>query len=808
MWGRASPAADFCPPTWSFYICFIHASNFPIDKIRPNRVQYRKRLHSEIQEIQMKNPSTRREALRCVATAAAGLVGHGISQAQDAPIEIAGRPVEIALTSVSPETVRVAIRPLKQGQPQAIPPEGALAKDDWGPPVAHLRSLDGTRSVKCGDLTLRLSANPLTVRVESKGGRLVQELKVDSTTGVVSFQIGEGPLLGLGQGGPQFDRRGATDRMGSGQGGYRLATHGGRVPVQFAIGTPGWAMYIHQPLGAFDLTGKEGRLQPANPQAALPLDIFVIGATAPAAILGEYAKITGHPEMPPLWSLGYQQSHRTLGGPEGIIREAKLFREKKLPCDAMIYLGTDFCPVGWNTHNGEFAWNSTPFPDPKRAIQALHDENFKVVLHIVVEGRHFSGTVKDPCTAPPIPSGRTADNKWPADRQVSCYWPAHKPLLDLGVDGWWPDQGDGYDAASRLARNRMYFEGQRMYRPNERVYALHRNGYAGMQRYASFLWSGDVQSTWRTLQTHVPVAVNTGLSGIPYWGTDIGGFIPTSEFTGELYIRWFQFAAFCPLFRSHGRIWSLRLPWGWNTGEPDAVVKQETPSYHVDPNEFHNAAIEPICKKYLELRYQLMPYLYAAVKETCETGLPIIRALWLHYPDDAIAVARGDQYLYGRDILVAPVVEKGATSRSVYLPKGAWYDLWTRERLEGGREITRKIDLETIPLYVRAGAVIPMGPVKQYTAEKVDGPLALWVHPGADGVFSLYEDDGQTFDYRRGEFMRVDIAWNDRRRRLSLRLAKGSKLLAPAKRNILVQVAGESTTREVVFEGRPTNVQL
>ncbi len=178
-----------------------------------------------------------------------------------------------------------------------------------------------------------------------------------------------------------------------------------------------------------------------------------------------------------------------------------------------------------------------------------------------------------------------------------------------------------------------------MYRPNERVYALHRNGYAGMQRFASSLWSGDVHSTWETLRTHVSVGVNAGLSGIPFWGTDIGGFIPTPEYTGELYVRWFQFGAFCPLFRSHGRVWTLHLPWGWDLGEPSAYVRQETPGYHPDPKELHNAAIEPICRKYLELRYQLMQYLYTAVKDTCETGVPIMRALWLHYPDDALATA-------------------------------------------------------------------------------------------------------------------------------------------------------------------------
>jgi alpha-glucosidase/alpha-D-xyloside xylohydrolase len=737
-------------------------------------------------------PSSRRNVLKTIA---ASLLPRKVVFAQDAPIEIIISPVTV-------QTVRITM------QTVPVPRDGALVKEEWGPPVLRWRPIAGTRHVRCGNLTVDIAANPVTIRVAQKGGRTVQELKLDAAAGKLTFQLGDAPLLGLGQGGAQFDRRGNADRMGSGQGAYRLATHGGRVPVQFAIGTRGWALYIHQPLGAFDLTGKEGVFATANPQSALPLDVFVIGASAPAAILGEYAKITGYAEMPPLWSFGYQQSHRTLGTPEQILAEARTFREKKLPCDAMIYLGTDFCPNGWNTHNGEFTWNPRAFPDPKAAIQQLHDEHFKVVLHTVVEGRHYKGTVHDACTNPSQPTGRTADGKWPDDREVSCYWPAHKPLLDLGVDGWWPDQGDGYDATSRLLRNRMYFEGQQLYRPNERVYALHRNGYAGMQRYAAFLWSGDVQSRWETLKTHVPVGINAGLSGIPYWGTDIGGFIPTSEYTGELFVRWFQFSAFCPLFRSHGRVWTLHLPWGWNMGEPDAAVRQETPNYHPDPKELHNAAIEPICKKYLELRYQLMPYLYAAVKETCETGVPIIRALWLHYPDDPKAAGRGDEYLYGRDILVAPVVEKGVSERSLYLPSGEWYDFWTKERVEGGREITRKVDLGTMPLYVRAGAVIPMGPIKQYTAENVDAPIALWVHPGAGGSFSMYEDDGKTFDHRKGEFMRINLAWNDRQRRLSARLASGSKMIGTASRNFVVRIAGESATREFQFHGRPIEIKL
>ena len=248
--------------------------------------------------------------------------------------------------------------------------------------------------------------------------------------------------------------------------------------------------------------------------------------------------------------------------------------------------------------------------------------------------------------------------------------------MDVGVDGWWPDQGDGYDGPSRFNRHRMYWEGTQLYRPNERPFALHRNASAGIQRYGGFIWSGDVQSRWDTLAAHVPVAINTGLSGFPLWGTDIGGFYGTAEFTGELFVRWFQFAAFCPLFRSHGRNWHLHTPWGWDGGDGGPP---ETANFTADPAELHNKDVEPICRKYLELRSRLMPYIYTALKETTETGLPMMRALWLHHADDAAAVERGDEFLWGRDLLVAPVVEKGATTRRVYLPKGRWFDFWTGE---------------------------------------------------------------------------------------------------------------------------------
>jgi alpha-glucosidase/alpha-D-xyloside xylohydrolase len=186
----------------------------------------------------------------------------------------------------------------------------------------------------------------------------------------------------------------------------------------------------------------------------------------------------------------------------------------------------------------------------------------------------------------------------------------------------------------------------------------------------------------------------------------------------------------------------------------------------------------------------------------------MIRALWLHHHDDPQAVARGDQYLWGRDILVSPVVEKGATSRRLYLPRGEWYDFWTESRVTGGSEIDRQVDLATMPLHVRAGAILPFGPIKQYVDEPVDKALTLVVYSGADGAFTLYEDDGRSFNYRRGEWMGIEATWDDKARRLSLQLAAGSRMLTPLRREIDVRVAGDKPSHRVVFTGRPLAVTL
>jgi alpha-glucosidase/alpha-D-xyloside xylohydrolase len=715
--------------------------------------------------------------------------------ARAAEIRYRGGPAELSVSVVNEHTVQIVLDPLdEKGKPQPVWVATALVKLKQKPEVKLLaRELSESKEVAVGKLRVRVKPEPLTFTVTGADGKLVQELVIEKDDSV-TFRTAA-PVLGLGEGGPQFDRRGEYYRLVNGQVSPLLATHGGTIRVPFLLGTDGWALFVHhQPLGDFDLRERKGRFLPRKVDWDKRLEIFVIRLQDPADALAEYIRLTGQPVMPPKWALGYMQSHRTLAGPEEPLAIARTFREKKLPCDALIYLGTGYCPNGWNVGHGTLEFNPKAFDRPKENIASLHKLNFKVVLHKNRAPRNlFGASVTEPSDAP---------------LHIRNYWARHREAFALGVDGWWPDDGDELPVEARLARHRCYYEGSLQDRPNVRPWSLHRNGCAGVARYGGWIWSGDVQSTWATLAAHVPVGVNTSLSLTPFWGTDTGGFYPTKELTGELYVRWFQFSAFNPLFRSHGRTWKLRLPWGWNTGETGPVETKFKP----DPAELRNAEVEPICRKYLELRYRLLPYNYTLIREACDTGLPPVRALYLHYPNDPQAVKLGDQYLWGRDLLVAPVTTKGATERKLYLPEGDWYDFWTNEKHAGKRELTRKVDLATLPLFVRPGAILPLDPVRQYAAEPLTEPTTLRIYPGANGSFTLYDDDGQTLGYRDGsdpKTLWLRFEWDDATRRLTIQSDARMKKWPSGVRRFSVESAGSSAKpNRVEFRGMAMVVQL
>jgi alpha-glucosidase/alpha-D-xyloside xylohydrolase len=718
-------------------------------------------------------------------------------------IQFNGVPVELTISQVSEHTLRVELSPLDEhGKPQAELPSAGFAPFSTTEKL-RLRELAGDKELRAGQFRVTIKSQPLTITVRRANRTLVQKLTFDNEGGTnsVVFQTAA-PVLGLGEGGPQFDRRGEFYSTRNGEGVSSLAMYGARIPVPFLIGSDGWALFLSEPRGAFDLRGAQGVLHPQPGATPGRADVFLVDAREPADTMREFVRLTGAPVMPPKWALGYMQSHRTLSTEADILAEARTFREKQLPCDTFIFLGTGFCPAGWNLGHDSFQFNTNVFVhDAATVIQELHTNHLHVVLHVVPLQKDYPmlhGQI------PPAP-GEKLDAQ-----DIGVYWNRHHDLFAAGVDGWWPDEGDWLNVPSVLARHRMYYDGPLADRPNVRPWDLQRNGYAGIARDGGWVWSGDISSSWKTLAAQVAVGLNSSLSVSPFWGTDIGGFFPSRdmEYTGELYARWFEFAAFCPLFRSHGRTWHLHEPWGWNTGETGPVESRPTP----DPSELHNAAVEPICQKYLDLRYQLMPYTYTITREAHDTGLPLMRALWLQYPDDPQAVKLGDEYLWGRDLLVAPVLEKAAKARRVYLPAGTWFDWWTNEKLAGPRWIERTVDLETMPIYVRAGAIIPLDPVRQYTAQPMSEPTMLRVYPGADGTFTLYDDDGQSLGYLHDAdptMVWIRFRWDDKARRLTIEPDRRMKKWHGGARIYQVQLVGSGAEpKRVEFRSGSVAVKL
>jgi alpha-glucosidase/alpha-D-xyloside xylohydrolase len=535
-------------------------------------------------------------------------------------------------------------------------------------------------------------------------------------------------------------------------------------------------------------------------------DVFVFDAHEPANLMKDLSVIAGAAVMPPKWSLGYMQSHRELrdanmSSEQLLLWVVDTFREKKMPLDAVIYLGTGFTPTGWNTRQPSHDFNPRVFErDPKEVLDDIEARNTKVVVHI-----HPWHADRLPTLHGNIPpkEGETLDAS-----HILNYWKEHVHLVEAGVDGWWPDEGDRFNLFERIKRHQLYYQGPLFTQPNLRPWSLHRNGHLGVAQWGGWVWSGDTQAAWKTLEGQIAVGLNHSLSIGPYWGSDTGGFytgVNPPELTGELYARWFQFSAFNPSFRSHGRIWRLRVPWGWGLAEMGDLEGQRYPP---DAAEMNNQAIEPVCQKYANLRYQLIPYTYTLAAEARETGMPFMRALWLHYPSDEKARGIGDEFLWGRDMLIAPVYRKGAESRDVYLPQGDWYDWWTNEKMSGGSAVTRQVDLATMPIYVRAGAIIPFDPVRQYMEEEVTEPTTIRVYAGANGEFRWYEDDGRSQEYLGGRFAWTELNWDDASKRLTIARDQSSGTLRPQARKFVVELLPAGTKKEIDYNGTSATVSF
>ena len=568
---------------------------------------------------------------------------------------------------------------------------------------------------------------------------------------------------------------------------------------------------------------------------------FVYGPSLDRVVQG-YRAITGRATMPPKWALGLWQSRQRYETQKQSLDVVDEYRTRGIPFDNIVQDWFYWRADGWGSHE----FDPARFPDPKGWIEAIHRRHAN--LMISVWGKFYPGTKnfdalreKGFLYEPNLAEGRKDWVNFPftffdpftaASRDL--FWQQiDRELFSKGVDAWWMDASEpdlmsipnleghrarmvptGLGKPSRginlyaLATARAVYEGQRRSAPDQRVFNLTRSGYAGQQRYGATTWSGDITSTWTALERQIPAGLGFSISGNPYWTMDTGGFSVPSRFASrspkpedldewrELNARWFQYATFVPLLRMHGEFPYREL---WQFGGEDSPAGRSMLAFD-------------------RLRYRLMPYLYSLAGAATQEGGTFMRPLVMDYPDDPAVRSLRDEYLFGPAFLVSPVVHYKQRVRPVALPKGLWYDFWTGRALTGGRTVDVAAPYERLPLHVRAGSIVPFGPELQYTGEKKPDPLTLVVYTGADGRFTLYEDDGLTNAYEKGAFARIPLSWSEKARTLTLGPRAGSFKGMLASRTLRVAFVSAThplpytpdlpATKTVRYDGSATTVGM
>jgi alpha-D-xyloside xylohydrolase len=518
---------------------------------------------------------------------------------------------------------------------------------------------------------------------------------------------------------------------------------------------------------------------------------FCYGDGTIDSALKAYRQLTGEAPLMPKWMLGFWQCKERYAFQDELLGVAKKLRELKVPVDGIIQ-DWQYWPPGTNTW-GSHEFDPARYPDPAAMFKELHDMHFHSLISVWAKFDLGSENSKElnavggmfpQVTTYVFPPGH---GQWydpfsVAGRQT--YWKQMRDkLFAKGVDGWWLDapepeinnmgfrnyqtpMGPGYEVynAYPLMHSTGIYQGQRATTDRKRVVILTRSAYAGQQRNSAITWSGDIRGTWTVFKNQIPAGLNFSLSGIPYWNTDTGGFFGDRQ-TGngnarnpqfqEFFARWFQFSSFCPMFRVHSST---------GTNAPGREF------YRFDEKT------QGIMRTYLDLRYRLMPYLYSVAWQVTSNGSTFMRPLVMDFPKDQKTFGIGNQYLFGPAIMVTPVTTAGATTQPVYLPVTAspWFDFWTGSSRPGGQSVEAPATVDTLPLFVKPGSIIPMGPFLQFSSEKPADPIELRVYRGADGKFTLYEDEGDNYDYEKGTFATIPIAWNESKRTLTLGKRAGS----------------------------------
>jgi len=564
---------------------------------------------------------------------------------------------------------------------------------------------------------------------------------------------------------------------------------------------------------------------------------FMYGGNADG-VIALMRDLTGQVPMFPLWTFGYFQSKERYKSQDETVDVVKKYRELGVPIDGIIQ---DWQYWGDNYHWNGMEFLNPQFPNPKKMIDDIHAMNAHIAISVwasfgpktkpykALDEKGMLFNIKTwPLSAidvwPPdlnFPSGvRVYDVYNPEARKI--YWDyLNKGIFSLGMDGWWLDSTEPdhlevqpsdfdtktYMGSFRKVRNAFplmtvsgVYDNQRSITSDKRVFILTRSAFAGQQRYGANTWSGDVVSSWDALRNQISAGLNFSLCGIPYWNSDIGGFflweyphkLDDAEYR-ELYIRWLQFGTFCPMMRSHG------------TDAPREIY------------QFGKKGDKPydVIEKFINLRYSLLPYIYSTSWDVTANQSSMMRALMMDFANDKNVLNINDQYMFGKSLLVNPITKPMyikasingkdtvnvedfsiVKTKEVYLPNGSdWYDFWTGEKLKGGQTVTKEAPIDIIPLYVKAGSIIPFGPKVQYVTEKKWDNLEIRVYPGADGEFVLYEDENDNYNYEKGFYSLINFKWDDVERVLSISKLEGkfSGMLEKRKFKIVIVETSKGT---------------
>lgn len=582
---------------------------------------------------------------------------------------------------------------------------------------------------------------------------------------------------------------------------------GKRVPLRIQWRPDGGVSYCG--LRALSpVTDKEQNKLALYSEMGDEIDYYFVSGHSMDDVISGYRRLTGKSQIMPKWAMGYWQSRERYKTQDEILGVLKEFRKRQIPIDNIV-LDWNYWPEdAWGSHE----FDKARFPDPKGMVDSIHQMNAKMMISVwpkfYVTTEHYKEFDRKGWMYQQAVKDSIRD--WVGPGYVGSFYDAYSAearklfwkqmedhLYPLGIDAWWMDASEPnvrdctdmeyrkalcgptalgpstkYFNAYALMNAEAIYDGQRGADPDKRVFLLTRSGFAGLQRYSTATWSGDIATRWEDMKAQISAGLNFSMSGIPYWTMDIGGFCVEKRYekgqyefnaTGkenadykewrELNTRWYQFGAFCPLFRAHGQFPYREV---WN------IAPEGHPAYQS-------------IVYYTQLRYRLMPYIYSLAGMTYFNDYTIMRALVMDFGKDTQVNNIGDQYMFGPSVMACPVYEYGARKRNVYFPATTgWYDFYSGKHLAGGQLLSVEAPYERMPLYVREGAIVPFGPDMQYTTEKQPVNIKIYVYAGKNGSFTLYEDEGVNYNYEKGKYSTIPFIYNDATRSLIIGTREGS----------------------------------